>query len=359
MKLASEEAPSDRSRRWLLFISAGILIVLAAVRSENVGVDVLSYQKPCLTLAQRYNSISAYLTSPLANLEPLYMVVTYIASKLGGLFWVFLINETILFVFIYKTVWYYRDEIPPELSLACYIFIFYCIGYSGIRQNIAIAIIMFALTYLDQQRYLRVVILTIMAVGFHNSAIIIGPAIYILLLLSRSTLSRFWAFMILLTIYYVSVNFVKIVDTLGVYFPSLLNKYIKGYLHLNLGQDFNASSTLLMIVGLIILLICHFLKYNESKLNNLFLAYMLILSIAGNIIGLYSPQLQRVFWNCQTYIIFVLPKMFFIIMDTKGNTIILKSLLYISLIIYFIFFYIVNTTHGVYPFELFNGARFY
>jgi hypothetical protein len=86
---------------------------------------------------------------------------------------------------------------------------------------------------------------------------------------------------------------------------------------------------------------------------------MIWLALAGVFVGRYSPQLQRSFWVCQTYIVFVIPQVFQLI---KRNVITLfstKLVFYGFLIFYLAFSYMYKTVYGVYPYILPNGVLLY
>ena len=359
MKVAYNNADKKKVAAFFLTLSAATLVLLASCRSENIGVDVIVYQKPYFLMANKYSSVFSYVLSPATKLEPIYLVVTYLASKMGSLFWLFFLCESILCTFIYLTIWYYRAMIPPHLSLACYLFIYYCMGFPGIRQHISIAIIMYAVTHLERKNYLITVFLTLMAMGFHNSAIIIGIAIFGLYILSVSKLNKFWVVVVMLTLFFVSTNFVEIVERVGKIFPGLLKKYIRQYLHLRLGRDLNMSSTLLVITGIIILILVYLTGDTIKDMNYLFLMYMMIFSLSGGFIGLYSPQLQRIIWNCQTYIIFIIPHGFRLLYKSRASIFIAYAAFYSSLMGYFVFQYVIKTVYEVYPYELAIGITLF
>ncbi len=359
MKCAYYKTDIKKQKIFYLVLSAGILVLFAAIRSEKIGVDVRVYQKPYFLLAFKYRTLFDYVNSSRTKLEPVYLIVTYIASKLGSLFWLFFICETVLCVFVYLTIWYYRDMIPPHLSLACYLFIYYCLGFPGIRQNISIAIIMYSVTQLERRNYLYTVLLTILAMGFHYSAIMIGVAIYGLYFLSISKINKFWVCLIMIVLYYVSTNFVEIVEWGEKIIPSILKKYIRNYLHLRLGRDLNMSSTMLVVTGFIIIILVTISKTKIDNMNYVFLMYMMIFSFAGSFIGMYSPQLQRIIWNCQTYIIFIIPQAYRLFTKSRISTYIVNVFFYLTLIGYFVFQYVIKTVYEVYPYETYGGLKLF
>lgn len=155
----------------LLIISAIIPCIMAAFRAETVGTDVLWYVVPNFNMAKDMNSIIEYLNYE--TIEPLYAVLVYISSRLfnnisGLLFFVQVLIVMPIYISLYKN----REHFQMWMGGIIFYLIIYNYSYSLIRQCIAGAFIFLGFTYYCYNKKIIGFLLSIVAIGFHSSAII-------------------------------------------------------------------------------------------------------------------------------------------------------------------------------------------
>lgn len=206
-------------------------VVLAAMRSENIGDDVTVYVIPTFDEVIESGSLFEALDS--LKIEYLYIVLVYASKFISTDLWsVLMLTELCIVVPFWIAFIKLRDKLNPTFAL----FIFYCVLYNHtlnmMRQSIALALIILAIAYMIENKKGWMILWLCVAFGFHKSAVL-GMTLPIL--------------------YYFSH-----------YFP--LNQNIYLYLGVFLGMVFVASSFATFLVALIDngLLDIKYLIYTEA-----------------------------------------------------------------------------------------------
>lgn len=342
-----------RLQKYFMFFSAIFLVFLAALRDESIGIDVLIYQKPIFLIAKHSHSFLQYIQNTyIQKFEIAYVILTYIASRFGGIFWVFLFNQIVIILFVFLSIWYYRDQVSPHLSLACFLFVYYLHGYNITRQSIAMAILLYVVVLAEQKKYIQMCIFELLAFGFHTSAIV-GVGIIFLYFAGKGHLKKMYTILIILgvliSIFFFRSIFVWAVNAV----PFLPKKYIsKQYLYLDGGTNFTFVQFLYVIGALIILLcITNFAMIRYVK-NYDFLLYMMLFALGGITVGSQATFANRVFMYMEMFSIFVIPQSMLLIKRRKYNRLIGEGILYIALISFWLFCFVLNNYGNVYPYML-------
>lgn len=152
---------------WICVIS---LLILAALRGESVGNDTEEYigifetYKNTPDADTRYEIGYVWLNKLLSNVSQNSQIVIIVTS---------------IFIFISYGSFIYKYCKMPNLSL----FIFFTFGYyafaiSGIRQSLAIAILLFGYKYIIKGNFFKFLICVIIASLFHSTAVLFLPAYF-------------------------------------------------------------------------------------------------------------------------------------------------------------------------------------
>lgn len=147
-------------------VSLCLLLFPLAFRSKYVGTDTLNYYEKFYLLANSTHPWEYDFT------EPGYVLLNKIIADFNYdapvvIFTVALITLVSFFVFI----WRYSPSYLLSLSILCGLS-YYSLMYNTIRQFFAMGIVYLALHYLLNKRTLIYVLLVILAISFHYSAII-------------------------------------------------------------------------------------------------------------------------------------------------------------------------------------------
>jgi hypothetical protein len=184
----------------LIMTSVLVLVLLAALRSTDIGTDVNVYQIPIFERAGKHNSFLEYCKAcSYVSQEYLYLLLNFLLSRVfSDIHWFFFFMELIILVPVYYVIWKERKEYNPALCLMVYCFLFYVETFNTLRQNLAIAYSLLAIWFWKEKKNKKAVISFLCAFMFHRSAVIILVVPVLLKLLNiRNRRKR--DFLILLT----------------------------------------------------------------------------------------------------------------------------------------------------------------
>lgn len=174
-KTINKDKFQDRSKKYYCLILGLLLFFIAALRATSVGNDSGQYARHFYNLQQFDFKwiINNYQKDP--AFYYFVKILTYITSNhqwmfaiIGG-FYSFSISR-----FIYK---YSKD---PMVSFVILITMsYFAFSLTGLRQTIAIAIILFSYNYIIQKKLFKFLIIVTVASLFHQSALFFLPAYFI------------------------------------------------------------------------------------------------------------------------------------------------------------------------------------
>lgn len=229
----------NKNRKILCFFCSAMAIllpsILAGLRGESVGTDVLVYVKPVYNIANRYDSFFEFFSDMKGTgyscTEFGYLVITYLSNSLQMLLFSI---QFITMYYVYKALFSLRKQLPMWLGMLVYLIVCYCTSLNLMRQCVSIAIILYASTQLIQKKFIRFSIYVIFASLFHSSAI----AMFGLLLLwfvAGSDVKRWkiWAMSAVLCFVMISWDSISSLLITTNLLPSYYYKYITGNISLN------------------------------------------------------------------------------------------------------------------------------
>lgn len=164
---------TDRTAQIMKFISFFLVFITAGLKYET-GVDWAAYEA------------IFWLQYPLGKIldigiikffsqfgfEPGYMFLTATIKQLGGsIQTVYFVIAFINILLLYKTLNYYTSK-PILVLLGYYCFIFFILDMSGIRQAMAVNILLYGTQYAIKRNFGKFLFWTILATLFHQTAII-------------------------------------------------------------------------------------------------------------------------------------------------------------------------------------------
>ena len=155
-------------------ISFITLFLFLALRSENIGTDLKNYK-----LFFEYNNIFK-LKYLITFSEPGYALYSFIIFKLfsGSFRWLLIITAVISLIGPYHFIKKYSNNYL--LSIIIYICLnYYIFLFSGLRQSIAISILLLSIDSIFNKRFIRFIIYLIVAIMFHKSSIVFLPAYFL------------------------------------------------------------------------------------------------------------------------------------------------------------------------------------
>ena len=178
----SNRRKGDLQGTVLLFLLVIILSLVAGCRSPQLGTDnIVYYDTFKVACNSDLNTVLLFNQSKLESFETGFMILVWVISRLGdSFFWFCFITSLItnsLFIIGMK---YYEDRYSFTLEVICYLFLFYCPFINYVRQGVALGICFFAWRYVDSKKWLKYLLLIILASTIHIGSIISLPIYYIL-----------------------------------------------------------------------------------------------------------------------------------------------------------------------------------
>lgn len=270
----SVKRQSEWVRSILFVISIAILVILATIRSPEVGIDVRVYVAPYCKIALNSISFLSYLAYILSiGVEPGYAILNYVGAKLGGgLSGVFALIAIFSILPVYARLYEIREKAPVFVSSMLYMLLFYNLSLNLSRQAIALAIVFWGTKYLDKNKF-KFCICVILAMLFHNSAII-GGMILIIACTIKGTLTHLKKVIVFIGVLIGIVFYNPILSFILSNVFSNAEKYLNAFLESETGYLsiwnilFKLLNSVLVIVGY---------KYLKSKVENYIFFIMIII----------------------------------------------------------------------------------
>ena len=163
-----------RKRKIFLLIICLLMILIQGLRSTGVGIDLLGHNSNTSTgyiNAFRYAKYYDFFSGEkLLNYEIGYSLYTKLFSiiNVSDNVFLFIVSATVL-IPIFIVWWKYSKY--PMYSVLIYIALgFYTFSFSGLRQSIAIAIIVFSFKYVVTRKKYKFIVVVLIAMSFHKTA---------------------------------------------------------------------------------------------------------------------------------------------------------------------------------------------
>ncbi len=158
-----------RNNNAILWASILVLSIIAGLRADTVGTDTFTYR-------EIFDGISSGIR---LGIEPGWFLLNKAISWVGGGYQFLLWVVSILTLFPVSLV-IIKESPNKQFSLfAYYSLYFYLNSFNGMRQFMAISIILLAYTILIKGKYWRFILLVLLASMFHFSALIALVALFI------------------------------------------------------------------------------------------------------------------------------------------------------------------------------------
>lgn len=163
--------------------------LMAGLRGEHVGVDVLVYARPLYDISSRATSLFNFL-SVNSRFEIGYRTIGYLASHVFHSFNVHLFLTHLLIVGpIYYGAMLLRDKFEPWVVLLSFYCMFYVETFNIMRQGIAVAFAFLAFAYLLNGNWKKSLIVAVIGYFFHAS-MVVGYALIVFVYVLHRIKSR-------------------------------------------------------------------------------------------------------------------------------------------------------------------------
>lgn len=161
------------NKRAAVFFSVIALFIpslLAGVRADTVGKDVLEYAVRTFDLANSstsYSYMREYTTEPLG-----YATLAYITARFFNNTGYFLFTSQVMVILpVYIIAYKKRNQIPMWQTMCAYMFLFYNNSFNVMKQSVSAVFIMLVYLYMKEHKKAKMIICFLIAFSFHFSAV--------------------------------------------------------------------------------------------------------------------------------------------------------------------------------------------
>lgn len=207
---------------YILGLTAVMLLsVFAGIRDYDVGTDNSFYILPSYNQAKHYmGDFSRYMKNDTYQLEPLYLVLSYIAAKIfRSPHFIMFVLSLLTNLFMYLGIVKLRRNFSISFAWLTYCLVYFNIGLNMMRQSVAIAIVFYVMSDVENKiSWKKATIFFLFASLIHISGLI-GFFFYIVYLLftyrSRLSVLKFFVFIGLLSLPIIIPYLIQIMDNAG------------------------------------------------------------------------------------------------------------------------------------------------
>ena len=252
-----------RKRRNIGFIFFSVLAILcgsalAGVRASTVGTDVMTYGNYIFRLAESSDSPVNLFVKQGSIIEPLYLLLNFVVSRFTrDVHWMYFILQFISLSLAYVAIARNKDNDNISLSLMVYYLTFYAFSLNGLRQSVAMSLLLFAYQYIYEDNFRKFILVILIAAGFHYSAILFLALYFINQYISKSDNKKLTDAVIVLG-FIASIFFSQTIIRLFMIFVPKYERYIT-----NARMAFSLNPFLVRIPLILIMII--FYKQYQKK----------------------------------------------------------------------------------------------
>lgn len=338
---------------FLEIFSITLLSFLAAIRDVSIGTDVNTYVKPIFDLFTKYGNATFEVLSyyNIYNVEFGYKVFNYIISIFTNNFCVlqFFIQFFIL-MFSFLGI---KKMYPKNYVLAYIIFILiaYNRSLNIVRQLMAIALCIYALSYLFKEKYMKFFFIVIIASFFHSSALIFLAVYIIYQLLLKKNMNQ----------WFLTIGIFSFGVILFIFFEPLINIFINLHLlsskytyyltnYVSNSLDFSLMEIAIDVFLIFLYLIFSKVYISKDKKSKLYFVLLVIDLVCLIISSRYNSAYRiAMYFNIPTLVYFL--SNFKLILKEKNNKNFIANL--VGVVIAFTFWYwlyVVGNSGNTVPF---------
>lgn len=155
-----------RNQKWAVWGIALLLSLVAGLRAVNVGIDTKTY-----TLV--FNLTAEGSTDAIYGIEQSFIYICAFLLRLwSNVHFVFFVLALLSHGLILFRIWEDRENISLRWAILAYYVMFYAFSLNGVRQFVAVAIVVYATRFVRQGKYFKFVLGILAATLFHTTALV-------------------------------------------------------------------------------------------------------------------------------------------------------------------------------------------
>lgn len=348
---------AKRSNRLLMLVlsicSIILPVLLAGYRDLSIGTDTFNYTLIFSNIC--YCSDFRECIQLYPSIEKGYLLLNYLIGLMSNDPRFFLtVLHSLIVIPIYVSFFNLRSWLSPVLSLTIFFFVFYNESYNLTRQYISIALMLLAASYYIKHKYFLYVIITILSVSMHNTALLglFFPLFYWCTKHLRVNKHLFFYLLLTVLIVFVFLN----LQRLGFFasFSSEMSDKYEVYMSGQASSMSVSNSTLILYLAVFFLLMFKLLNVKKtSPLIDTF-ALLSLLSVLFVNMSSIARALYRLSLDFSIYSSLSISMLFHkknnILIDAHEYPAIIKILFISLLILYWVFSVIIRGSNDTFPY---------
>lgn len=339
---------NTHKKKIFIFSSANILFWVMAFRNQSVGTDTQLY---CTVFKNIANASNVFKASDASILYALYNKI--ISIVFGNNSQNIIFGNSFVIIALFSIFAYKNSKNIVMTFLYFLLFYHYFQAFNISRQYISILLVANSLYFIEKKNVIGFLVLNILAILIHNTAIIFLPAGFILLYVDLD-LKKIWKMSIIATIFLALYE--KIINLFLKVFPRY-SMYFKGsklFYNAGGGQRIFVTILYFIIVFLAIILIREKENGKEECIRKekkmwYDMIFLIILAILCGILSLKFVLLNRIELYFSIFIVIFIP-LFIEKIPKQKYTIYSFSFIILSFLTYA---YFIKNIAGVVPYTTF------
>lgn len=346
-------------KKVIVFFSLMFPIMLAAIRSPEIGTDVKYYAIPHYSqaLGCKTFSVFAHRFELSFTSEPLYAMILFITTRLTRNY------HAALFVFQAITVGFTylgfkrlkkQFDVPIWLGMTLYYLMYYNVSLNILRQSMAVAVVFYATTFLMDKQTLKYFFFMLIAFFLHSSAVIGFAFLPMYLMLKKTNnglkfkdIRRIALFLVALMATVVLLDkVVRIAVSLGVLKASALNYLSDG----RFGSSYLSVVSVFVYTVLICAYVVHTQVLYHKKIEpNFFMMVSVVMFVCsfGSLISVYISRVCYYFIPFQAFALASVQNCY-----KKSSRLIWYTLVILFVLATWFIFFVIKNNHMTCPYMI-------
>lgn len=345
--LLNEHIQEKNVKRLLVVIALLLPSIVAGVRDYTIGTDIQTYGNYWFEMARSSNNYLKFVQyANWSSIGPGYSTLNFLVSRFTeNAHWFYFILNLIANILVYLGLKKNQDICNVSIGMAVYYFVFWGIFLNALRQSIALAIIFFSYSYLRRQKFIKFLVGVLIAMTFHNTAIISVVALPVHIAINGKGRQKIRLLVVALSTIFIlfSWQIFRIAVNLGI-----ISARYETYL--NDGNSGGGGFIRIALYGGIMVLLWIFAKRQDKsfELNDyrMFTLYSLLLSSLSFI----QSQSVRIAHYYDMYLIYTISYLYIHARIKEKDKRIFYCTIFILFLIYWLFVFVYRKSDQIVPY---------
>lgn len=310
-----------RKKRFVLSRGAICLIVailipciLAGIRGDNVGSDVVGYAS---SIVQETKLVDTF--QELNRIDRTYTEIGYrffafaVSRVFPGLGWLLFFTELVIMGSMIYALYLFRDEFSMSMGMFFFMTCQYHLSFNAMRQMMAACILLVAFYFLVNHKTIKFVLISLLAMSLHTFSIAIAGIMFVAWKFKGCFDKKWQKYFVILGCFAIAMAWSGISQLLLRFSTGVFYRYARYFT-----QDFTTTDAKDVItspvvwISVLIFILCAIPIWNNKKgfKDNYdgVLFILLLLSVFGRFMQIYMTSMNRFCWYLFTFNCFLIPR---------------------------------------------------